>query len=319
MVALSNPEQVLVISTDYRDLRKATYQEYVIAADFNLARIPPQLSFEQGATLGVAFAAAVLALGICMGVDFSEALNGPDLLALVRKVPESALPSDIRDECLHGISEDERPVAGDWIAVWGASSTSAMLAVQLARLAGLRVISIVDKAKHGLLLSEDPNLRPDILVDSHDPVRAVQIIRGNLPHGQLRFGLDTRGRESAEALLEALRPDYASNVAALPPGTPPSTPPAETGSSAHLVGLTGLPKIARPDGVVYHNVPIKLFHEVPEVGEKLVVWLERLLAEGALVPPRIVDVQDGLHTVNDGLDRMRNGEIRGGKLVVKVA
>lgn len=61
---------------------------------------------------------------------------------------------------------------------------------------------------------------------------------------------------------------------------------------------------------------MKLYHEVAEVGEALSRWLERLLSSRALVPPRIIDVEYGLHNVNKGLDRMRKGEISGGKLVV---
>lgn len=93
-------------------------------------------------------------------------------------------------------------------------------------------------------------------------------------------------------------------------------PPARL--SAHLIGLTGLPKQPAPDGVVYHTVPIKLFHEVPAVGQALVEWLERLLQEGLVTPPNIIDVQLGLGSVNQGLDRMRRGEISGGKLVVRI-
>jgi hypothetical protein len=70
--------------------------------------------------------------------------------------------------------------------------------------------------------------------------------------------------------------------------------------------------------VVYHTVPIKLFHEVPAVGQALVEWLERLLQEGLVTPPNIIDVQRGLGSVNQGLDRMRRGEISGGKLVVRI-
>ncbi len=65
-------------------------------------------------------------------------------------------------------------------------------------------------------------------------------------------------------------------------------------------------------------MPIKLFHEVPAIGSALVQWLERLLEKGLVSPPEIIDVEQGLGNVNKGLDRMRRGEIRGGKLVVKI-
>jgi hypothetical protein len=54
------------------------------------------------------------------------------------------------------------------------------------------------------------------------------------------------------------------------------------------------------------------------MGQALVEWLERLLAQGLVMPPDIIDVEQGLKSVNRGLDRMRRGEISGGKLVVRV-
>ncbi|KAK3400431.1 hypothetical protein B0T20DRAFT_432348 [Sordaria brevicollis] len=316
-------DRVLAISTDYRDLRKATYQQYLISPTYNTVLLPPFLSAEEGSTLGVAFVAAALSLGVCMGVDFSSVLSGPDLFSLLRSpsFAQDSLASDIRSECLDGIRAHERAKEGDWVAVWGGSSTSANLTIQLAKLAGLKVVTVVDKAKHGLRLSNHEVLKADLLVDSHDPERAVQIIRQNLK-GKLRFGVDTRGRESATSLLHALSP---SNIESVPlpageaPPSPPGTPKEETLLGAHLIGLTGLPKQQAPEGTMFHTVPIKLFHEVPEVGGALCQWLERLLADGLVKAPEIIDVEDGLGSINKGLDRMRRGEISGGKLVVRVA
>lgn len=196
------------------------------------------------------------------------------------------------------------------------SSTSANIAVQLARLAGLRVVTVVDKLRHGLRLARHETLRPDLLVDSHDPSRAVEIIRANVG-SELRFGLDTTGRESATSLVDALAKNGARGGR---PVTPPASPSARAREGAftatHLVGLAGLPKGQAPEGVAYHSVPIKVFHEVPAVGEALVLWLERLLREGLLTPPEILAVEHGFDGVNRALDRMRKGEIRGGRVVV---
>ncbi|RFU74270.1 alcohol dehydrogenase -like domain-containing [Trichoderma arundinaceum] len=309
---LKEGDRVLVISTDYRDLRKAAYQEYVVSSDFNVARIPPSISFQQAAGLGVAFSAAAITLGICMGVDFSSVAGGPDLLELVRSVDSESIPVDVRTECLQGITDDERAISGDWVAVWGGSSTSANITVQLARLVGLKVITIVDTAKHGLRISGCSAQRPDLLIDSHDTSRAVDIINSSVG-SQLRFALDTRGRDSATILLEALTRQ--KRLADAPP-SPPDTPREYKRQTSHLVGLTGLPKEAAPEGIAYHTVPIKIFHSVPSVGEALVLWLERLLEQGLIQPPPVIGVESGFDGVNKGLDRMRAGEISGGRLVV---
>lgn len=200
------------------------------------------------------------------------------------------------------------------------SATSAHLAIQLAKLAGLKVAVVVDKARHGLRISNHSVIRPDLLVDSHDPSRAVEIIKANTG-GQVHLGLDTRGRESATHLLQALSPSTTplrSDTSRDVPLSPPSTPDEKELVRAHLVGLTGLPKGAAPEATSFHAVPIKLFHEVPQVGVSLTSWLGQLLKNGLIVPPDIVDIQNGLGEINAGLDRMRRGEIRGGKLVVRI-
>ena len=113
-----------MISTDYRDLRKAAYQQYAVAADSNVVRIPAHISLQDGSTLGVAFVAAVLALGVCMGVDFSSVQDGPDLLHLLGKMDPESIPEDIREECLAGIQQTDRAKACDWLAIWGGTYQS---------------------------------------------------------------------------------------------------------------------------------------------------------------------------------------------------
>ena len=158
----------------------------------------------------------------------------------------------------------------------------------------MRVIKVVDVAKHGARLSEGP---ADLIVDSHDSERAVEIIR-RVTDGNLRFGVDTVGKPTAELLRRTLRH-------------------GNEDMKSHLVGLTGLPKDSLL-GVQPHTVPIKLHHDVPAVGEAMMIWLEKLLATGMLLPPQVEILEGGLSAVNDGLDRMRRGEISGRRLAVSL-
>lgn len=110
------------ISTDYRDSRKAAYQEYAIVPDYNACRLPPNVKPIDAAPLGVAFVAAALALGVCLGVDFSNARHGPsgpDLTNILSTLHPESLPIDVRGECFEGITGTDRPLPGDWIAIWG--------------------------------------------------------------------------------------------------------------------------------------------------------------------------------------------------------
>ena len=112
-------------STDYRDVRKAAYQEYLVTTDFNVARLPTSLSVNTGAAIGVAFVSALLSLGISLGFSFTnirDAPRGPDLLDLFKGVNREDVPEDVRNEVFEGIKQEERPQAGDWFAIWGGKS-----------------------------------------------------------------------------------------------------------------------------------------------------------------------------------------------------
>jgi NADPH:quinone reductase-like Zn-dependent oxidoreductase len=162
-------------------------------------------------------------------------------------------------------------------------------------LAGLKVVCVLDVERNGERILRHG---ADLLVDRHDEARAVKILRG-ITKGKLRFGLDTRGKESIGLLAEAMRIS----------GDDPRL--------AHVVGLTGIPKVPR-EGVKYHSVPIKSFHEVPAVGDSLMIWLEQMLAEGLLSTPDIEVAGGGLDGINAALDRLRDGSVSGPRLVVPI-
>lgn len=166
------------------------------------------------------------------------------------------------------------------------------MALQLGKLAGLRIICVADVAKHGARLHR---LGADILIDRFDTARAVEIIQG-ITRGELRFALDTVGKETAGHLQRCLKPQE---------GTP----------YAHLIGLTGLPKQTTP-GIKHHKVPIKVFHSTAAIGEPVMVWLEQLLATNLLAPPDIEIAQGGLGGVNSALDQLREGNVSGKRIVV---
>lgn len=174
------------------------------------------------------------------------------------------------------------------------SSATGCVAAQLAKLAGLKVIAILDVEKNGKRMLKHG---ADLLVDRLDTARAVAIVRG-VTDGKLRFGLDTRDTQSATLLASTLSSDI-----------------GDVNRQGHLVGLTGLPKEAT-EGVKYHTVPIKAFHEAREVGEKLMVWLEKLLENGSLATPDIEVADGGLQGINDALDRLRDGSVSGPRIVV---
>ena len=110
---------MIAISTDYRDSRKGAYQALVVAKSYNIVRLPGHVSFEQGSTIGVAFVTAAVALGICLGVDFTAVDNGPDLRQVVGGLNVDSLPKDVHKEIAQQIPSQDRPEAGDWFIIWG--------------------------------------------------------------------------------------------------------------------------------------------------------------------------------------------------------
>ncbi|KAK8248456.1 luciferase-like domain-containing protein [Phyllosticta capitalensis] len=168
------------------------------------------------------------------------------------------------------------------------------MALQLAKFAGLRVISVADVAKNGKKLLD---FGADMLVDRFDQKRAAEVIR-SITGDQLRFAIDVTGRESATILQDILVKSKSS-------------------LRRHLLGYTGLPKTTAPE-VQHHSVPIKLFHNVPAVGESLMEWLEDLLASQTLKLPEIEVANGGLAGINAALDKMRNGAVSGKRIVVPV-
>ncbi|KFY52592.1 hypothetical protein V496_08343 [Pseudogymnoascus sp. VKM F-4515 (FW-2607)] len=298
-------DKVIAVSTDYRDSRKSAYQEYAIASDHNVCRLPASISALEAAPVGVAYVAAALMLGVCIGLDFSH-VNGPDLFTISRKQDPESVPKDIRDEVFNnGVTPASRPKRGDWLAIWGGSSATGCIALQLAKLAGLRVVCILDVARNGARMLK---LGADLLIDRLDTERAVEIVR-SVTGGQLTWGIDTRGKESAGLLARAMSSSETASDAKAK---------GENGKEkalGHLVALTGRPSQPTP-GIQYHTLPIKLFHEAAPVGEALMVWLERLFEEGKLHPPPIEVASGGLQGVNGALDRLREGAAGGERIVV---
>lgn len=244
-------------------------------------------------------------LGVCIGLDFSH-VNGPDLFTISRKLDPESVPKDIRDEVFNnGVTPASRPKRGDWLAIWGGSSATGCIALQLAKLAGLRVVCILDVARNGARMLK---LGADLLIDRLDTERAVEIVR-SVTGGQLTWGIDTRGKESAGLLARAMSSSEA------PPDAKSEGENGKGKALGHLVALTGRPSQPTP-GIQYHTLPIKLFHEAAPVGEALMVWLERLFEEGKLHPPPIEVASGGLQGINGALDRLREGAAGGERIVV---
>ena len=258
--ALKIGDVVGAVSTDYRDYRKAAFQQYAVASIHNIYRIPS--SFENDhqklASIGVAFVTAALTLGVSFGVKLFQPSHSDrplDLLEIVRSTPQDKLAEDVYDECF-SIGEEERLRRNQWLVIWGAGTTVGLFLAQLAKLAGIKVLCVADATKSG---SQLVDIGVDLLVHRHDTAEAVKIIRSVTQSRGLYYAVDVVGKESAGMLQSLLHVDATRK--------------------SHLASIVSSPKES-VDSVVNHKVPVKLFHEVPRLGAALMQLLEDLLESG---------------------------------------
>ena len=150
--------------------------QYLVAAPFNVGRLPDWVSFEEGGTLGVGCVAAAAALY--------------DGLAVPWPTTASQNTSEEAPESL----EDHRP----WILIWGASCVTGMMAIQLARYSGLRVFAVAGLQNAPELY----RLGADQVLDRHRPDETIAEAR-KLP---ISLGIDCVGQETATCAVQALQP-----------------------------------------------------------------------------------------------------------------
>ena len=148
----------------------------MVAAPFNVGRLPDWVSFEEGGTLGVGCVAAAAALYDGLTIPWptkaSEKIN--------EEVPESL--------------EDHRP----WVLIWGASCVTGMMAIQLAKDSGLRVFAVAGLQNAPELY----RLGADQVLDRHKPDETIAEAQ-KLP---ISLGIDCVGQETATYAAQALQP-----------------------------------------------------------------------------------------------------------------
>ncbi|GAA5968803.1 hypothetical protein JCM3765_001270 [Sporobolomyces pararoseus] len=269
-------DRVFAVSTNYRDYRTSSFQQYAVASSHCLGLVPPNVTIEQSAALGVGASTAAIALSSTLGIRIRDFASSELGIGSEGELDHSTLPPPIEK--------------GEWLLIWGASCVTGYFAAQFARLAGLKVIAVVCERKHGDRLR---NIGVEHIVDRHDPILAISQIR-SITSNELKYAIDCVGSETAGFAQNALRSEGAS----------------------WLVGLSGLPKELR-EGVNGRAVPIKTVHTNSRVGSGLMTLIEELLESNELVLPEITVLEGGLEAVNDGLEKLRTGQVSFGRIVIK--
>ncbi|KAL3482899.1 chaperonin 10-like protein [Aspergillus germanicus] len=217
-------------------------------------------------------------------------------------VPVAAITAAISLQRCMGItpSPPRSPLGNErqWLLIWGGATSTGYMAIQLAKIYGLSVIAVASPANYEYLRQAGA----DVVLDRNGPDEALRRIQ-EITRGKLWLAFDPVGSTTARLCARALCEES---------GQPMSV----------LVALAGTPEDVT-EGPIFNTislptVKVKLFHNEPVFGSRLLQELTAYLADGRLKPPRISFLSGGFEAVNLGLLRLRNKEISEQKLVIRV-
>ncbi|TFY56959.1 hypothetical protein EVG20_g8728 [Dentipellis fragilis] len=248
------------------------YCEYTLAGEKPLLRIPDNITDEEAATIPLAA---------------STALHG---LNLISDIPKRA------------------PLGGRAFLVWGGSSSVGQFAIQLARIAGYKVITTASPKNHALV----KGLGAAVAIDYRASDVVEQIIAASGRDGvDYVFDAISEGN-SAELGTKTLRKDGPRKLALVSPldvsNFDQSVDYYFTAPVAFLDRDLDLMGMYFSRNKAEFNLGLDFFENAPG-------WLQ----EGRLKPSPVTMRPGGLSGVQAGLDFMRAGKVSGTKLVYRVA
>ncbi|CZR61994.1 related to zinc-binding oxidoreductase ToxD [Phialocephala subalpina] len=254
------------------------FANYILMKGDLCAHIPPNLSFEEAATLPCG-------LGT-IGLGFYKHL-----------------------ELLFPTFPLEKKDSGTPILIYGGSSATGTLAIQFAKLSGLKVITTASPHNFELL----KKLGADHVFDYHDPNCGAGI--NALTKNELTLVFDTITTTSSAKICAAA-------ISTLP------SPPLEKKIYVNLMGIdfpcsdvenifflgyTMSGEAFEIEGEKWDAVP-----EDYELGKKFISFSEKLLEEGVVRGHPVRMLEGGLEGILGGMEELKQGRVSGVKLVARV-
>ncbi|KAJ5110597.1 GroES-like protein [Penicillium argentinense] len=250
-----------------------SFAEYVAAKADLLYRIPENVTFENAATIGIGATTGGLALFKTLGLSFAE-----------RKVTPSS-PS---------------------VLVYGGATSSGIIAIQLLRVAGYRVIAVCSSRNFGFV----KDLGAEVAFDYHSDTCGKDIRA--YTQDDLGYALDCISSTSSMGICyDALRSQPGAQYVSLDP-FPDRVQRLRPEVAAEWILAFTVTGEEVGLGGAFHRDP------TPEDYEFGVSWcpkIDRMLEEGKLHPQQPTVVEGGLAGVADGLERLKKGEVHASKLV----
>lgn len=252
---------------------RGSYAEYLIT-DGDLAwRIPDSVPFATAAVYGVSAVSAMQALNLILGLPWP----------------------------------DEQPVsAGKEIFIYGGSTSASLFAIQIAKMAGLRVITTCSPHSNDLVKSYGADE-----IYNYKDKSSVQKIKTT--HPDLALAFDGFGGEGSN--------DFCCNVVANKSGKVVSLDPTAKSTVKNV----------KLETMIMYTVFGRAFQLVPPIGPKFPVkaedraglarlysMLPELVGDRRLKAPPIKFGGTGFDKIEEGLELLRSGKVSGQKLVLEL-
>ncbi|KAI1879320.1 hypothetical protein JX265_002274 [Neoarthrinium moseri] len=180
-----------------------------------------------------------------------------------------------------------------WLLIWGGSTVTGQFATQFAVHSGLKVITV--NSSETKALSEALGASHVVVRDGKSNEALVEEIR-TITSGRITRAIDLVGTKTAALALDAVSTD-----------APVAFAPLAMMSGSQVV----------PENVTVHTVEMKQF----VLDKSNVCYTEelgKLLGSGKVVLPELHLIEGGLEVVQDGLDMLKKGNMKGKKLVVRM-
>ncbi|KAK9419159.1 putative Enoyl reductase (ER) domain-containing protein [Seiridium unicorne] len=183
-----------------------------------------------------------------------------------------------------------KPADAPIMLIWGGSSVTGQFLTQLAKRSGLRVISVSSAKTANMLL--DLGAEHVVTRDGKSNEEIVEEVR-RYAGDEVTMGVDLVGAKTAVATLQCL----------------------STTRSARFAPLAWAPKVEVTENIEILNVEMKQF-VLNFASSVYSNQLTRLVEAGEIKLPDIEVLSGGLGAVEEGLERLKRGDMAGRKLVV---
>ncbi|KAF3010346.1 hypothetical protein E8E14_008445 [Neopestalotiopsis sp. 37M] len=188
-------------------------------------------------------------------------------------------------------SAQTEPTENQWLLIWGGSTVTGQFATQFAAHSGVKVITV--NSGETRALSESLGATHVVVRDGKSDEDLVEEIR-SVTGDNITRAIDLVGTKTAALCLKAVSKEQPVQF-------------------APLAMMSGSQQV--PENVVVHTVEMKQF-VLDKTNVCYTEELGKLLESGKIVLPSLHLIEGGLDVVEESLDMLKKGNMKGKKLVV---